>query len=213
MVTECARQDGASQIWQGKREWFSIVCVAVHAVVNYVWVCARWMEPVTEGKKQLCAMCRYAWCLVTVHVLGEMKQASAWKIGKCYAVSVCVCVMSHCAWPDRASQSRQAKEVICVCVCCGWSPWETRLFSSTQLRVRCRQNGVIFVLDKATKMQQQCKKTDGTNYLRKSACKTEYCKDVFSLSQVGVCMSVLLVTLLVSSTELDAERTSLTVLG
>lgn len=121
---------------------------------------------------------------------------------------VCVCVMSHCAcaWPDRASQSCQAKEV--VCVCCGWSPWETRLFSSTQLRVRCQQNGVIFVLDKATKMQQQCKKTDGTNYQRKSACKTEYCKDVFSLSQVGVCTSVLLVTLLVSSTELDTERTS-----
>lgn len=43
--------------------------------------------------------------------------------------------------------------------------------------------------------------------------KQEYCKDVFSLSQVGVCTSVLLVTLLVSSTELDAERTSPTALG
>ena len=74
------------------------------------------MEPVTEGKKQLCAMCRYAWCLVTVHVLGKMKQASAWKIGKCYAVSVCVCDESLCLTRQSKPKLPGKGSYLCVCV-------------------------------------------------------------------------------------------------
>ena len=151
-------------------------------------------------------MCRYAWWLVTVLVL-DRKRGSSMQ---------CVNVRSHCAcaWPDGASQSCQAKEVICVCacVCCGWSPWETSVQQHpTPSRVPAEWGNLCAGQSNknATAVQKDMAQIiiENLHVIQSIARMFFHCPRLAfaRLYCLGICF--------VSSRELDTERTSPTALG